>query len=113
MGIDNCILIQQSQMSRKIGADLWNQRSPHIQQDERPEVLAFWQELMPGERGWDDETVLRTPDFVLWIRSTETKRSGVVNPLVTLHANVARTASGTHQGRTGRLTSTARHTALL
>ncbi len=57
----------------------------------------------------DGETVLRTPDFVLWIRPTVTRRAGDVNPPVTVRARVAGTASGTHRGLTGRLTSTARH----
>ena len=31
-------------------------------------------------RGWDGETGLRAPDFVLWIRRTVTRRAGDVNP---------------------------------
>gem|GEM_PF-5613272 len=34
-----------------------------------------------------------------------------VNPPVTVRANSAKTAAGTHQSLTGQLTSTARHTA--
>ncbi|MFM7039453.1 MAG: hypothetical protein ACKO2L_17205 [Planctomycetaceae bacterium] len=36
-----------------------------------------------------------------------TRRAGDVNALVTVRANAAKTASGTHQSVTGRLTSAA------
>jgi len=39
--------------------------------------------------------------------------SGDVNPTVTVRANAARTAAGSHQSLTGRLISTARHTVFL
>jgi hypothetical protein len=64
---------------------------------------------VPGPGPWEGETALRTPDFGLWIRPTVTRRAGDVNPPVTVRARVARTAPGTHQSVTGRLTSTARH----
>jgi len=57
---------------------------------------------------WGCETMLRTPDFVLWIRFTVTRRAVEVTPPLTVSANAARTASGTRQSLTGRLTSTAR-----
>jgi|GEM_PF-3033657 len=35
---------------------------------------------IPGACPWHGETELRTPDFVLWIRFTVTRRAGDVNP---------------------------------
>ena len=82
-----------------------------------------------GGRGWDGATALRTPDFVLWIGPTVTRRAGDVNPPVTVRANarvcrVANTDTGVAvvfamanvrcgRGVTGRLTSTARHGTFL
>ena len=37
-----------------------------------------------GASIWDGEPVLRTPDFVLWVRSVVTRRAGDVNPPVTV-----------------------------
>ncbi|MFM7056392.1 MAG: hypothetical protein ACKO2P_05665 [Planctomycetota bacterium] len=74
-----------------------------------PMALTFWQKARPGGRSWDGETVLRTPDFGLWIGSSMTRRAVDVNPPVTVRARAARTASGTQQSLTGRLTSTARY----
>jgi hypothetical protein len=64
-----------------------------------------------GAPRWDGETVLRTPEVVFRTPPPVTGRVGDVNPPVTVRARAANTASGTHQGRTGRLTSAARHTA--
>jgi len=75
-----------------------------------PIALIFWQKAMPGGRSWDGETVVRTHDFVLWIRSTVTRRAGDFSTPVTVRGNAAIIASGTHQSLTGRLTSTARRT---
>jgi hypothetical protein len=61
--------------------------------------------------GWDDETVLRTPEVVFRTPPPVTGRAGDVNPPVTVRARVANTAAGVHQGRTGRLRSAGRHTA--
>ncbi|MEY3173659.1 MAG: hypothetical protein RLZZ436_1573, partial [Planctomycetota bacterium] len=64
-----------------------------------------------GERGWDGETVLRIPEVVFRTPPPITGRAEDVNPPVTVRARAANTAAGAHQGRTGRLTSAARHTA--
>jgi hypothetical protein len=61
-----------------------------------------------GRRGWDGETVLRTMAVVSRTVPHVTRRAGDVNPPVTVRARAARTATGTHEGLTGRLTSTAR-----
>ena len=54
-----------------------------------------------GSRGSasDGETVIRTPEVVFRTCPHVTRRAGDVNSPVTVRARVARTASGTHQGR--------------
>jgi hypothetical protein len=61
--------------------------------------------------GRDGETVLRTPEVVFRTPPPVTGRAGDVNPPVTVRARAANTAAGAHQGRTGRLTLPACHTA--
>jgi hypothetical protein len=76
-----------------------------------PIALAFWQDAVSGGRSWDGETVLRTSEVVFRTPPSVTGRAGDVNPPVTVRARVANTAAGARKGRTGQLTSAARHTA--
>lgn len=49
------------------------------------------------EPGWDDETVLRTPEVVFRTPPHVKGRAGEVNPPVTERANAARTEPGPHR----------------